>query len=38
MQTLIEIFHYFWSFTLILTVIVFVHEYGHFLAARLCGV
>lgn len=33
-----NIFHYVWSFALILSVIVFVHEFGHFIAARLCGV
>lgn len=32
------LFHYAWSFALILSVIVFVHEFGHFIAARLCGV
>ena len=38
MHELAQLFHYFWSFTLVLTIIVFVHEYGHFLAARCCGV
>jgi regulator of sigma E protease len=37
-DTLLHVFHYVWSFALILSVIVFVHEFGHFLAARLCGV
>ena len=31
-------FHYVWSFALIISIIVFVHEGGHFLVARLCGV
>ncbi len=36
--TLQSLFHYAWSFALIISVIVFVHEFGHFWAARLCGV
>ena len=31
-------FHYFFSFILIISVLVFVHEYGHYAIARLCGV
>ena len=31
-------FHYLWSFALIISIIVFIHEGGHFLVARLCGV
>jgi regulator of sigma E protease len=38
METLATIFHYTWSFTLVIGVIVFVHEFGHFWIARLCGV
>jgi regulator of sigma E protease len=30
--------HYAWSFALIISIIVFVHEYGHFIVARWCGV
>ncbi len=30
--------HYFLSFLLVLTLLVFVHEWGHFLVARRCGV
>lgn len=30
--------HYLISFALVISIIVFVHEFGHFLAARLCGV
>ncbi len=37
-ESLQSLFHYVWSFALILSVIVFVHEFGHFMAARLCGV
>ncbi len=37
-ESLLDIGHYAWSFILILSVIVFVHEFGHYLAARLCGV
>ncbi|MFM9890831.1 MAG: RIP metalloprotease RseP [Rickettsiales bacterium] len=38
MDFLLNTFHYIWSFALVISVIVFVHEFGHFLAARLCGV
>lgn len=38
MHALTNLFHYAWSFALIISIIVFVHEYGHFLVARLCGV
>ncbi|MFZ4541692.1 MAG: RIP metalloprotease RseP [Rickettsiales bacterium] len=38
MQFLANAFHYAWSFALIISIIVFVHEYGHFIVARLCGV
>jgi regulator of sigma E protease len=38
MEILGTAFHYLWSFTLILSVIVFVHEFGHFIVARWCGV
>lgn len=31
-------FHYAWSFVVILSVIVFVHEFGHYMVARWCGV
>jgi regulator of sigma E protease len=30
--------HYALSFTVVLSIIVFIHEFGHYLAARLCGV
>lgn len=35
---MLDLFHYAWSFVLVLSVIVFVHEFGHYIAARLCGV
>jgi len=38
MELLGTIFHYTWSFALIISVIVFVHEYGHYIVARWCGV
>ena len=38
MHALAHLFHYAWSFALILSIIVFVHEFGHFIVARLCGV
>ena len=38
MELLGTIFHYAWSFALIISVIVFVHEYGHYKVARWCGV
>lgn len=38
MDLLASGFHHIWSFVLILSVIVFIHEFGHYLAARLCGV
>ena len=38
MDILAEIPHYGFWFVVVLTVLVFVHEMGHFLVARLCGV
>lgn len=38
LETAMELFHYVWSFVLVLSIIVFVHEFGHYLAARACGV
>ncbi len=38
MESLLHIGYYALSFVLVLSVIVFVHEFGHFFAARLCGV
>jgi len=33
-----QFFHTLWSFFIILSVIVFVHEFGHYIIAKLCGV
>lgn len=33
-----ELVHTVFSFVIVLSVIVFIHEFGHYLAARLCGV
>ncbi len=38
MEFLITLVHYLLSFFVILSVIVFVHEYGHYIVARWCGV
>jgi regulator of sigma E protease len=38
LATLAELPHYLLSFVIVLTVIVFVHEFGHYVVARLCGV
>jgi len=38
MELIGEGLHYLWSFVLVLSVIVFVHEFGHYLVAKLCGV
>lgn len=38
MEFLATAFHYAWSFALIISIIVFVHEYGHYIVARMCGV
>lgn len=38
LEHLAELPHYLLSFVIVLTVIVFVHEFGHYIVARLCGV
>ncbi len=38
MEWLMDSLHYVASFLLIISIIVFIHEFGHYLAARLCGV
>lgn len=38
MHYLLSGFHYLWSFALVISIIVFVHEFGHFIVARACGV
>ena len=38
MELLSSLFHHFWSFVVVLSVIVFIHEFGHYIIAKLCGV
>jgi regulator of sigma E protease len=38
MEWLADMVHYIWSFVVILSAIVFVHEFGHFIVARVFGV
>ena len=38
MELLLAFLHTLLSFFVVITVIVFVHEFGHFFIARLCGV
>lgn len=38
LEQLAEFWHYAWSFMVIISVIVFVHEFGHYIVARMCGV
>lgn len=38
MELLLNIIHYVVPFIILLGVLVFVHEFGHFIVARLCGV
>lgn len=38
MDHALQLLHTFASFIAVISIIVFVHEYGHFLMARLCGV
>lgn len=38
MEHALHLLHYFWSFVVVLSVVVFIHEFGHYLVARLCGV
>lgn len=38
MELLNTVFHHFWSFVVVLSVIVFVHEFGHYIIAKICGV
>jgi len=33
-----NLFHHFWSFVLVLSTIVFIHEFGHYIVAKICGV
>jgi len=38
MDLINSLFHHFWSFVLVLSIIVFVHEFGHYIIAKICGV
>lgn len=38
LEWMTEAWHYAWSFIIIISVIVFVHEFGHYIVARWCGV
>ncbi|MBY0407119.1 MAG: M50 family metallopeptidase, partial [Rickettsiales bacterium] len=38
MDILLHFLHTLWSFFVVLSVIVFVHEFGHYIVAKLCGV
>lgn len=38
MELIANFFHHFWSFVVVLSAIVFVHEFGHFIIAKICGV
>ncbi len=38
MELITTLIHHAWSFVLILSVIVFIHEFGHYFVAKLCGV
>lgn len=38
MEMFFTLLHYAWSFFLILSVIVFIHEFGHYIVAKWCGV
>lgn len=38
MEVLSHLLHTLWSFFVVLSVIVFIHEFGHYIVAKLCGV
>lgn len=38
MELIAILFHHFWSFVVVLSTIVFVHEFGHYIVAKWCGV
>lgn len=38
LEWITTVWHYAWSFITIISVIVFVHEFGHYIVARWCGV
>lgn len=38
MDAFLNLLHTLWSFFIVLSVIVFIHEFGHYIVAKLCGV
>lgn len=38
MEHILQLLHYAWSFFVVLSVIVFIHEFGHYIVAKWCGV
>ena len=38
MDSIFHLVHTLWSFFVVLSVIVFIHEFGHYIVAKLCGV
>ncbi len=38
MDVALNIFHTLWSFFIVISVIVFIHEFGHYIVAKICGV
>lgn len=38
MELISDLFHHFWSFVVVLSIIVFIHEFGHYIIAKWCGV
>ncbi|MDE3061199.1 MAG: site-2 protease family protein, partial [Pseudomonadota bacterium] len=38
MDIFLHILHTLWSFFIVLSVVVFIHEFGHYFVAKLCGV
>jgi regulator of sigma E protease len=38
MEHLLSLLHTLWSFFVVLSVIVFIHEFGHYIVAKMCGV
>ncbi len=38
MEFITTLFHHFWSFVVVLSAIVFIHEFGHYIIAKICGV
>ena len=38
MDFILSLTHHLWSFVVVLSAIVFVHEFGHYIVAKWCGV